>query len=304
MPDRLESMAAFVRVADLGSFAAAAGHLGVSPQMIAKHVAALESRLGIRLINRTTRRQSLTEFGQRYCDSCRAILADVDDAEAQAMQVRKIARGILRVNAPVTFGTHALMPVMTSYLAQNPEVQAEVVLSDRLVDPVEDGYEAIIRIGAPPESSSFVARTLSPYRLIACASPAYLEQHGTVVVPDDLSRQECLGFSYWSGTLGREWTFRKDEQLFHVPVHGRLRVNDWKGLHQAALLGFGITLGPMAALAGDIAAGRLVQILRDYEGPTRPMHLLHAEDRRMTLKLRCFIDAVLAAFAAKNETEA
>ncbi|MFC3058390.1 LysR family transcriptional regulator [Paenirhodobacter populi] len=292
-------MAAFVKVADKGSFAAAANHLGISAQMVAKHVGALESRLGIRLINRTTRRQSLTEFGQHYCESCRTILADIHDAEAQATEARRIVRGVLRINAPVTFGTHALMPVIATYLEQNPELQAEVVLSDRLVDPIEDGFEATIRIGALPESTSLVARTLSPYRLIACASPSYLERHGVPTSPHDLSRHECPIFSYWPGQLGREWTFHKNEQLFHVPVHGNLMANDWKALHQAALLGFGVTLGPITALADDIAAGRLVQILDDCEGPSRPMHLLYARDRRMTPKLRQFIDAVIAAFPAE-----
>lgn len=301
MPDRLESMAAFVKAAELGSFAAAAESLGVSPQMVAKHVAALESRLGLRLISRTTRRQSLTEFGQRYCESCRTILGDIQDAEAEATEVRKVARGVLRINAPVTFGTHALLPVITRYLVENPEVQADVVLSDRLVDLVEDGFEAVIRIGPLSETSALSARELSPYKLIACAAPGYFEERGVPATPDDLSRHECLGFSYWSQAMAREWTFRKAGTLFRIPVHGRLRANDWKGLHHAALVGFGVTLGPMVALRDDIAAGRLVQVLADYDGPSRPMHLLYAQDRRMTPKLRHFIDTVLAAFPREPE---
>ncbi|MCB8879325.1 LysR family transcriptional regulator [Acidisoma cellulosilytica] len=297
MLDRLTSMTVFLRAVDLGSFAAAGAALGLSPQMVAKHVVALEDRLGARLLQRTTRKHSLTEVGRAYADRCRTILAEVEEAETLAQTARLSPRGKLRVNAPVTFGAQMLTPLVTRFLRQHPEVEVELTLTDRLVDPIEDGFEAIIRLG-PIGDSRLIARPLAPYRLIACASPAYLAARGTPQTPADLARHECLGFAFWTSGLGRQWQFRRDGQSFDVPVSGRLKVNDWKGLLAAALDGFGITLGPESALTQELAEGRLIQLLPDYEGPLRPMHLLYAADRRMTPKLRLFIDAVIAEFGS------
>jgi DNA-binding transcriptional LysR family regulator len=298
MLDRLTSMAVFVRAADLGSFAQAAGALGLSPQMVAKHVAALETRLGARLIQRTTRKQSLTEFGRLYLDQCRQILSEVAEAERLASDLRTRPRGRLRVTAPVTFGAQSLTPLVTRFLRAHPEVEIELTLTDRLVDPIEDGYEAIIRLGSIADSR-LIARPLMPYRLIPCASPAYLAARGMPETPKDLATHECLGFAYWTSGLGREWVFHRDGRAIAVPVSGRLRINEWKGLLAAALDGFGVTLGPESALNAEMASGRLIRLLPDYEGPVRPMHLLYAADRQMTPKLRLFIDAVLTAFALK-----
>ncbi|MDB5653845.1 MAG: LysR family transcriptional regulator [Tardiphaga sp.] len=292
-------MAVFVRVAELGSFSAIAAALGISPQIVGKHITALEARLGVQLINRTTRRQSLTEFGASYCDNCRSILADLDVAEARALNVRTTPKGLLRINAPVTFGSHVLIPVITDYLKAHPEVQVDLTLSDRFVDPVEEGYEAVFRLGPLADSATLVARALAPYRLIACASPAYLAERGVPQAPDDLRRHDCLGFSYWSGALGQEWQFSRGEEVFHVPVDSRFKANDWRALYRSALLGFGITIGFEAAMAEDLAAGRLVRVLPGFDGLTRPLHLLYARDRRMTPKLRHFIDAVLRGFAPR-----
>jgi DNA-binding transcriptional LysR family regulator len=290
-------MAVFVRVAELGSFSATAAAFGISPQMVGRHITALETRLGVQLINRTTRRQSLTEFGTSYCENCRAILADLDLAEAQALNVQTTPRGLLRVNAPVTFGSHVLIPVITEYLKAHPEVQVDLSLSDRFVDPVEEGYEAVFRLGPLADSASLMARSLAPYRLIACASPAYLAERGLPLVPEDLRRHDCLGFSYSSGAIGQEWQFWRDEQPFNVPVDSRFRANDWRALYRSALLGFGITMGFEAAMAEDLSAGRLVRVLPGFEGLSRPLHLLYARDRRMTPKLRHFIDAAVRGLA-------
>ncbi|WP_459873402.1 LysR substrate-binding domain-containing protein [Halomonas shantousis] len=290
-------MAIFVRTADLGSFTAAAAEFGLSTQMVSKHVMTLEQRLGSRLLHRTTRRQSLTEIGRIYHERCQAILAEVEAAEALTEQARAVPRGRLRINAPVTFGSQALVPLITRYLRDYPEVEVDLALSDRLVDPIEEGYEAVIRLGPISDSTTLVARPLAPYRLIACASPAYLAERGEPLTPEDLVEHECLGFAYWSGTLGRQWRFSRGSCSYDAPVSGRLYINDWKGLLRAALEGFGITLGYEAALAEELAAGRLVRLLPGYDGPSRPMHLLYATDQRMTPKLRHFIDDVVTAFA-------
>jgi len=287
-------MAVFVRAVEAGSFAAAAEALGLSAPMVGKHVRFLEDRLGARLLARTTRRQSLTEVGRAFYERCRSVLAEAEAAEALAEDLRAVPRGRLRVNAPVTFGAHELMPMVAGYLRAHPEVSLELTLSDRIVDLVEEGYEAVIRI-APLPDSSLIARRLRPYRLVACAAPAYLAERGTPAQPEDLAAHECLGFAHWEP---RDlWQFTDVEGREHaIRVAGRASVNSGQALRSAALEGLGIILQPEGLLQDDIAAGRLVRVLPGYEAPSRPMHILFAPDRRPTPKLRSFIDAVVEAF--------
>jgi DNA-binding transcriptional LysR family regulator len=294
--DRLTGMAVFVQATQTGSFAAAADKLGMSPQMVAKHIAALEQHLATRLLNRTTRKQSLTEFGRAYLERCQTVLAEVDAADALAQAVQVKPQGRLRISAPVTFGRHGLIPAVTQFLRDFPEVELELTLSDRLVDPVEEGYEAIVRIGPIDENLPMVARPLKPYRLVACASPAYLSEHGTPLEPADLARHECVLFAPWPTDLNRRWRFQQGGREVEATVGSRLSINDWGAIHSAARDGFGIVLGSEHAVGEDLAAGRLIRVLPDFEGPSRPMHLLYAADRRMTPKLRCFVDRMIGTF--------
>jgi DNA-binding transcriptional LysR family regulator len=293
--DRLTSMEVFVKAADSGSFAAAASALGLSSQMVGKHVRALEARLGARLLNRTTRRQSLTELGAAFYERCKLVLAEAAAADALAADLRAIPRGRLRVNAPVNFGTYRLVPMLVRYLRQYPEVTVDLTVSDRIVDLVEEGYEAVIRI-SPLADSTLIARSLVPYRLVACASPAYLAERGTPVVPADLARHECLGFAYWARPPADEWQFTGADGAHSVRVGSRLAINNGQALRAAALEGFGIILLSHELLDDDLATGRLVRILPGYEPPSRPMHILFAPDRKPTPKLRSFIDFVVATF--------
>ena len=290
--DRLASMAAFVKTAEAGSFAAAAIALGMSPQMVAKHVAWLESRLGARLIHRTTRRQSLTEIGKAYCDRCRTVLADADWADAIANEATGAPRGRLRVNAPVSFGTHTLVPIIGRYLRQYPDVEVDLVLNDRFVDLVEEEYEAVFRIG-PLADSSFMARQLLPFRLVACASPAYLQEHGVPVAPADLDRHACLAYASMAGAAASDWHFARAGETFKVDIQHRLRLNDAKALLVAALNGIGIAFISEDLAREDLRAGRLMKVLPDYDTLSRPMHLLYHPDRRQTPKLKSFIAAVV-----------
>lgn len=292
--DRLASMAAFVKAAEVGSFTAAASALRMSPQMIAKHVTWLESRLGTRLLNRTTRRQSLTDIGKAYYDRCKLVLAEADWADSLAEEAKGTPRGRLRVNAPVSFGTHSLTPVIAHYLRQYPEVEVDLVLNDRFVDLVEEEFEAVFRIG-PLADSSFIARELAPFRLVACASPDYLRERGVPATPLDLEMHECLVYaSTTSGPTGSDWRFVRGEQIHTVGVRHRLQVNDARALLVAALDGFGI-----AFIAEDLAreglrSGRLVKVLTDYETPSRPIHLIYHPDRRQTPKLKGFISVIIS----------
>lgn len=296
--DRLTSMAVFVKAADRGSFAAAAEAMGLSPQMVAKHVVFLEDRVGATLLHRTTRRQSLTDVGRAYYDRCKLVLAEAEAADALAADMRSQPKGLLRVNAPTTFGAFNLAPFVTRYLARYPDMQIDLTLNDRFVDPLEEGFDVMIRIGQI-EDGSLVAHPLAPYRLIACASPAYLERQGTPRTPADLEMHECLAYGYWSASIPCRWLFGRNGTTEEVRASGRIRSSDWKVLLHAAIEGYGITLGPCSILEAEIAAGRLVRVLPDYEGPARPMHVLHPAGRRPTANIRSFVAAVVEEFGMR-----
>jgi DNA-binding transcriptional LysR family regulator len=285
--DQLASMAAFVRAAELGGFAPAAQALGISPTMVGLHVRALENRLGSRLLNRTTRRQSLTEVGRLYYERCRQILIDIEDADHTASELRAAPRGRLRVNAPVSFGVHALTPVITAYLAAYPEVEVDLTLNDRVIDLVEEGFEVALRVGTLSDSG-LIARPLAPYQLVICASPDYLAKVGVPAQPADLARHNCLAFDRWGAP--HAWTFQSGES---ASVRGTLRTNNGEALRVAALRGLGIIQQPSVLLDDDLHSGRLVRVLPNYHLPARPMHLIYLPDRRPTPKLRTFIDFVL-----------
>lgn len=291
--DRLTSMGVFAKSVDLGSFSAAAEVLSMSPQLVAKHVNQLEQQLGLRLLNRTTRRQSLTEAGRIYYERVRIILAEVEAADSLAAEARAVPRGRLKINVPVTFGIHALAPKLPDYLARYPEVSVEMTLSNRFVDVVEEGYDAIFRVGDLSDSG-LIARGLAPYQLVVCAAPAYLAAHPPIHSPLDLQRHECLAFSH--PILRSHWTFEGTEGKVVVPVTGRLMTDSGEALLSIAVAGMGILLQPMELVRAELAAGRLVTLLPEYKIPTRPMHILYAPDRRITPKLRSFIDFAVEQF--------
>lgn len=293
--DRLSSMNAFVTAAELGSYARAAERLNLSPQMVAKHVTALEQRLGARLLNRTTRRQSLTELGSAYYERCKHILMETEAADSLAQIMNDTPRGKLKITAPVTFGSYSLMPLIIGFLRGNPDVQIDLHLTDRFVDLVEEGYEVAFRIG-PLATTGLTARPLAPYRLVVCAAPAYLQARGTPSAPADLTHHECLGYAFWSRPADREWVFYKGTVPHRVQVSSRLQINESRALMSAALGGFGIVLGPEDFLRTALADGRLVKVLPDFDSPSRSMHLVYTANRQRTAKLRRFIEAVLQRF--------
>lgn len=297
--DRLTVMEVFVRAADTGSFTAAAQSLDMSPQMVGKYVASLEQRLGTRLLQRTTRRQKLTEAGRLFHAQAKRILDDVEAADADVLALGEKPRGTLRVTAPATLGAHCLVPSLCHYLNANPEVSVDLSLSDRVADIVEEGFDIAIRIGALPDSS-LIARSLAPYQLIACASPAYLARRGTPQVPADLAGHECLRYASRSHSPPNTWQFTRDGREQALEVTGRVRINDARALVAATLAGCGIMLGPMMVLEDDISAGRLMRVLPDYDGPSRPVTLLYPADRRPSPKLRSFADWAAQLLQARS----
>ncbi|PCE23570.1 LysR family transcriptional regulator [Paraburkholderia acidicola] len=290
MLDRLLSMSVFVCAADRRSFAAAAEIFGISPTMVGKHVRFLEERVGAKLLNRTTRQQSLTEVGRLYYERCRQVLADADAADACADEMRAAPRGVLKVHAPVSFGSQRLVPALARYLRRYPGVDVDLTLADRPIDWVEKGYDAAIQIGDLADSG-LVARELKRYRMWLCAAPVYLAEAGLPQTAADLSAHNCLGFSYWQKK--NIWRLSRGELTESVPVKGRLTVNNGQALRTAAIVGLGIIMQPEVLVEDDVAAGRLIRLLPDYELPSRPVHLLYLADRRLTLKLRSFIDFVV-----------
>ncbi|HCB1501116.1 TPA: LysR family transcriptional regulator [Klebsiella michiganensis] len=291
--DRLTCMQTFIRVVESGSISAAAGELDQSSQLTGKQLRMLEQNLGIQLINRTTRSQSLTDSGRLFYERAKNILAEMEEAEAVIAETRAIPRGNLRISAPITFGSQLLASKLPEYLKQNPEVSLELCLSNRTVDLVEERFDAVFRTGELADSQ-LLARTLAPYQMVICAAPAYLDEAGTPLAPQDLTRHQCLIFTHTS--MRTEWKFEGPGGQVSVPVTGRFKTDNSEALLAAALSGLGIIMQPHPLISADIAAGRLVRILPDYELPGRPVHVLYAQDRRMTPRLRSFIDFCITHF--------
>ncbi|MCP1625897.1 LysR family transcriptional regulator [Pseudomonas nitroreducens] len=291
--DRLEQMATFVRAVELGSFSAAAEELQMSSQLVGKQVKMLEQHLGLSLLNRTTRRQSLTDFGRAFYQRAKLILADMEAAESLAAVTRGTPSGRLRINAPVTFGMRVLSPRLLEYMVRYPQVAVDLTLSNDLVDLVNDGYDVVFRIGELADSR-LKAVPLAPYRLVLCAAPAYLARRPAIRTPGDLSQHECLGFAFSDGRSS--WTFDGPEGRIEVPITSRLTINQGDPLLAAAVAGLGVVLQPRELVGDALRSGTLVQLLPQYSVPTSPMHILYAPDRRLTPKLRSFLDFAIAAF--------
>jgi DNA-binding transcriptional LysR family regulator len=292
--DRLTAMEVFVRAVESGSFSAAGQTFQMSSQLVGKHVQKLEQHLGVQLLHRSTRRQSLTDFGRSFYERAKIILSEVETAESMAAETRAVPRGRLRINAPVSFGVRTLSPCLPDYMKMYTDVSVELTLGNRVVDLIDEGYDAVFRVGELSDTG-LIARGLAPYRLILCASPAYLEAHDIIASPWDLQQHECLGFSHTA--LRTHWTFDGPDGRVVVPVSGRLMVDHGEPLLHAALQGLGIMLQPMELVRDHIDDGRLLALLPDYPAPTRPLHILYAPDRRLTPKLRSFLDFTVARFA-------
>jgi len=293
--DLLTSMRAFVLTVERGSYRQAADALEVSPTMIAKHVAALERRIGGRLMHRTTRRQGLTLLGEAYHARCRRILAEVAEADVLAQVLDETVAGAMRISAPPTFGAVVLAPLLAAFLERYPQVRADVRLTARKVDLLGEGVEAAFRVGAV-EEDGLVARTLPPYRMLLAASPAYLARAGVPGSPADLSRHDVIAFPEWQAS--RTWRLEHVDGVTEVAVTPRLVIDGSDAARRAALAGLGIALQSELALREDLATGRLVRVLEGFAPPSQPMHLVYLPDRRRPVRLERFIAFALAALHA------
>jgi DNA-binding transcriptional LysR family regulator len=288
--DRIDAMQAFVAVADLRGFAPAARKLGLSPSGVTRLIAALEDRLGARLLQRTTRSLTLTDVGARYLERIRRILADVEEAERSAEGERTRPSGRLVVSAPLGFGRLHVSPVMSAYLARYPEVTAELRLSDRMINLVEDGVDLAVRIGHLGDST-LVARHVGEMRRIVVASSAYLKQYGEPKMPEAVASHATIEFG--AATAAPEWRFVNDGSEIRVVCTPRFTTNSADAAIQYAAQGGGLTRVLAYQAAEAIKHGRLRIVLAKFEPPTLPIHIVYPTSRLLSAKVRAFIDLVV-----------
>ncbi|ANI56477.1 LysR family transcriptional regulator [Pseudomonas glycinae] len=291
--DLFQSMSVYVKVVESGSMTAAALQCEMSTTMVGNHLRALEQRLGVQLLQRTTRRQRLTEFGSVYYQRCLEVLGLVADSERLAEQTLDEPRGILRVTAPLTFGVERLAPALSEFSLQCPQVKLDVILTNRRPDLLESGLDVAFRLGHF-DQSNLIARPLIDYTLTVCASPEYVARRGMPLTPEELRQHDCLSFAYPAGddwqSVEKQWRLSGPDGDIMVDVKGPMLINSSAGLHQAARTGMGIVMLPDALVEQDLRDGRLVVVMPDYQPPNRPMHLLYAPDRYRLPKLRRFVE--------------
>jgi DNA-binding transcriptional LysR family regulator len=291
--DLFVAMRTFVAIVRTGSMNAAGHELGVSGALVGQRLSALEDRLQARLLNRSTRQQSLTEFGGTYLQHCIDILDQVALSEGLAGDPDGRPRGRLRITAPTSFGAEALMPALGAFRAAAPDVELDIVLSDRNLDLIPAGVDLAFRIGVL-EDSALVHRPLAPYRMRICASPAYLAKAGVPHHPDDLTGHEAVLFALGAG---RPWRMTRDgETLRWTPSHA-ITVNSGHAMRNAIRAGLGLGMLPAVLVQADIQRGTLVPVLEDWQLPERPMSLLYHRDRHMPLRTKRFIAFALSKFA-------
>jgi DNA-binding transcriptional LysR family regulator len=295
--DRLAAIEAFVRVAEAQSFSEAARRLRSSKSAVSRNVSALESELGVRLLQRTTRSLTLTEAGRGYFERATRILADLEEANLAVSHLQAAPRGRLRVSAPMSFGFLHLAPALPDFLARFPEVAVDLAMSDRFVDLIEEGFDVAVRIG-PLEDSSLIARKLAPIRRVVCASPAYFEARGFPRSPDDLKGHECLSNSNIAAS--QEWQFAAPGgKPWPVAVQGRLSANNGDALRVAALKGQGLVNLPTFIVGGDLQAGTLATALEDFIPQRLAMSALYPHSRRLSPKVRAFVDFLADRFGPR-----
>ena len=286
--DSLTDIVVFVRVVDDGSFTRAAERLKLSRSVVSKYVTRLEGRLGARLLNRTTRRLSLTEAGRIFYERSRRGLQDIEEAEAEVSRLQEKPRGVLRINSPMSFGILHIAPALPEFLAQHPEVSVEMNLDDRVVDVIEEGFDVSIRIAEMPDSS-LIARRLAACRHVIVAAPAYLEKHGTPRTPEDLRDHNIISFSYQ--TSAYDWHFiSPDNKQVSVPVSGSMQANNSLALREALLRGVGITRTPTFVVGKDVQDGHLLSILGNYRTLEVSIYLVYPQRRHLSPKVRAFVD--------------
>lgn len=290
--DRFQEMRVFVAVVDVGSFVGAADALEMSKAAVSRYVKDLEVRLGVRLLQRTTRKLSLTDEGEVFCARCRELLAEVDEAEVEITSRSGEASGLLKVNAPVSFGVLHLAPLWAGFMARNPKVALDITLSDRVVDLVEEGFDVAIRIASLP-NSSLVSRKLASTSMVACASPGYLRKYGVPSHPADLARHKILAYSLLS--VGDNWEFDGPDGEVTVKVNPMMHSNSGDTCRAVALQDVGIILQPSFLVGDDLKSGALVRVLPDYGSRAFGIYAVYPTRKHLPPKVRLLVDYLVDA---------
>jgi DNA-binding transcriptional LysR family regulator len=298
--DRWAAMESFVRVVEAGSFVAAADRAGLSTSSLSRQIAELEQHLGVRLLNRTTRRLSLTESGQSYYERCVTLLADVQEAEAIAGQAAAQPRGTIRLTCSHNMAEQRVAPAIAAFVARYPDMKFDLVVADRIVDLVEEGFDLAIRVG-PVGSDRLVARRLGSMRALLCASPGYLERHAAPRSVPELAQHNALTYAY--AATPRVWRFTDATgAVLEIRVAGSLHANSGDALRSAAEAGLGLICEPDFLVSESLHEGRLVRLLPDYVGPGGEIWAVYPSRRHLSLKVRLFVDHIATAFAAREAT--
>ncbi len=295
--DKFKEMQAFVAVAELGSFVKAADHLATSKAAASRYIAQLEQRLGVRLMNRTTRRLSITDDGHAFLAHCKETLAAIDEAEEALRNKRNNPTGLIRINAPQTFGVLHLAPLWGRFMALYPNVQLDVNLSDRVVDLVDEGFDMAVRVATLP-SSTLVSRKLSSTSLVVCASPTYLQGKAKVQHPDDLKRHSIISYSYLA--TGDEWVFQGPDGEVRIKTKPKFHTNNGDTCRSAALAHQGIVLQPTFLVGQDIQQGRLVELLPTFKLMELGVYAVYPSRKLVSPRIRALIDFLVVAFEQKT----
>ena len=294
--DRFQAVTAFARVVEAGSFARAAERLGVSVSSVSRQVADLEAHLDARLLNRTTRRLSLTESGQAFYERCVQLLADLEEAEVAVTAASIVPRGTLRLTCSATFGARHLAPAIAAFVARHAQIQFNVELSERVVDLVEEGFDLAVRVGETG-SQNLVGRRIGTTRIVCCAAPSYLERHGEPRAPEDLATHACLTYEYAPNR--NVWRFRDRQGREHtVRIAGPVHANNGRFNEALAAAGLGIAREPDFIVGPDVRAGRLRPILCDFEPPPLNIYVAYPSRRHLSAKVRAFADFLVERFAS------
>jgi len=294
MMNSLTGINTFVHVVEIGSFTGAARSLGQTKSSVSKHISKLEDHLGTRLLNRTTRRMSPTEAGTAFYERCRHILSELEDAERAVTDLHATPRGILRINAPMSFSIRYLAPVAADFIKMYPDLHIDLDLNDRLVDVVDEGYDLVVRISHLPDSS-LIARKIAPCRRIICASPQYWEKHGKPETPTDLQNHNCLIYKYLAS--GNEWAFfDADGTSTRVRIEGSFTSNNGDALLSAARQGVGVLATPSFISFDDLKAGYLEPALMNYLDTNASIYAIYPHSRHLSAKVRLFVDYMVEQF--------
>jgi LysR family transcriptional regulator for bpeEF and oprC len=294
--NNFSDIVAFVRVVEAHSFVAAAQTLGMSPSAISKAVSRLEERLGARLLNRTTRSLSLTDLGAGFYDRCREALGQLDQAENEVSESRGVPRGRLRVDVPVSLGRRLIVPALPRFIEQNPELTVQMSMNDRVVDLVQEGIDAALRVGTLSDSS-LIARRVGNLRGVTCASPEFIERLGAPKTPEDLKPEDCIAMFKLGSNQIREWRFRQGEAEHVVIPSGSLSFSDPESAVVAAISGAGFVRTLNFTVEAQIASGLLQPVLEDWnEGAWWPVSVVYPQHRQPTAKIRAFIEFVTGLF--------